>query len=72
MTLYDDPNREAVGLEPIWTGAEEVTRGRRPTAASTPASTPSPRSSSTSPKHPDEADAVLAPKRPARTAHAGG
>jgi hypothetical protein len=21
MTIYDDPNREAVGLEPIWTGA---------------------------------------------------
>ena len=20
-TFYDDPNREAVGLEPIWTGA---------------------------------------------------
>jgi hypothetical protein len=27
MTLYDDPNREAVGLAPIWTGADggEVT-----------------------------------------------
>jgi hypothetical protein len=24
MTLYDDPNREAVGLEPIWTGAGDV------------------------------------------------
>lgn len=23
MTIYDDPNREAVGLEPIWTGAGE-------------------------------------------------
>ena len=23
MTLYDDPNREAVGLAPIWTGADE-------------------------------------------------
>jgi len=22
MTLYDDPNREAVGLAPIWTGAD--------------------------------------------------
>jgi hypothetical protein len=22
MTMFDDPNREAVGLEPIWTGAE--------------------------------------------------
>jgi hypothetical protein len=21
MTIYDDPNREAVGLDPIWTGA---------------------------------------------------
>ena len=24
MTLYDDPNRETVGLAPIWTGAEET------------------------------------------------
>ena len=23
MTIYDDPNREAVGLAPIWTGAGE-------------------------------------------------
>lgn len=23
MTMYDDPNRQAVGLEPIWTGASE-------------------------------------------------
>ena len=23
MTSYDDPNRQAVGLEPIWTGAGE-------------------------------------------------
>lgn len=23
MTFYDDPNREAVGLAPIWTGAGE-------------------------------------------------
>jgi hypothetical protein len=21
MTMFDDPNREALGLEPIWTGA---------------------------------------------------
>ena len=24
-TFYDDPNREAIGLAPIWTGAGEVT-----------------------------------------------
>jgi len=24
MTIYDDPNREAVGLAPIWTGAGDV------------------------------------------------
>lgn len=23
MSTYDDPNREAVGLDPIWTGAED-------------------------------------------------
>ena len=22
MTIFDDPNREAIGLAPIWTGAE--------------------------------------------------
>jgi hypothetical protein len=22
MTIYDDPNRQVVGLEPIWTGAD--------------------------------------------------
>ena len=22
MTMFDDPNREAVGLDPIWTDAE--------------------------------------------------
>ena len=22
MTIFDDPNREAVGLDPIWTDAE--------------------------------------------------
>jgi hypothetical protein len=22
MSTFDDPNREAIGLEPIWTGAE--------------------------------------------------
>ena len=24
MTVFDDPNREAVGLDPIWTGAGEA------------------------------------------------
>jgi hypothetical protein len=23
MTIFDDPNRESLGLEPIWTGAGE-------------------------------------------------
>lgn len=25
MTTFDDPNRESVGLSPIWTGAGETT-----------------------------------------------
>jgi hypothetical protein len=25
VTVYEDPNREAVGLAPIWTGADDVT-----------------------------------------------
>ena len=24
MSMFDDPNREAVGLAPIWTGADDV------------------------------------------------
>jgi hypothetical protein len=24
VTIFDDPNREAIGLEPIWTGAGET------------------------------------------------
>ena len=27
MTFYDDPNREVVGLAPIWTGAGEAPEG---------------------------------------------
>jgi hypothetical protein len=27
MTQFDDPNRESVGLEPIWTGAGEAPEG---------------------------------------------
>ena len=27
MTFYDDPNREALGLPPIWTGAGEAPEG---------------------------------------------
>jgi hypothetical protein len=30
-TVYDDPNREALGLAPIWTGAGEA-RGKKKTA----------------------------------------
>jgi hypothetical protein len=66
MTIFDDPNREAVGLAPIWTGAGE----------SEPPVVPEQKSSSSGAfdpgehtvaevedyvaKHPDQADAVLA------------
>ena len=33
MTIYDDPNREAVGLEPIWTGAGTKAAKPAPKAA---------------------------------------
>ena len=59
MSTYDDPNREAVGLPPIWTGAEAGTGAagcaRASRSPSTPASTPSPRSRSTSPPTPTSA-----------------
>lgn len=61
MTIYDDPNREAVGLAPIWTGADEA-----------PEVDPEPTSGVYDPgehtvaeveqylaEHPDEAEAVL-------------
>lgn len=63
MTMYDDPNREAVGLAPIWTGAPGEPE---------PAVTPQASDGSYDPgehtvaeveqylaEHPDEADAVL-------------
>jgi len=33
MTTYDDPNRQAVGLEPIWTGAGEEVAPQKTKAA---------------------------------------
>ena len=35
MTMFDDPNREAVGLAPIWTGAGEPEAEPEPELRST-------------------------------------
>ena len=65
MSTFDDPNREAVGLEPIWTGAGEEPEGL--TAQAAPASAGFDPAEHTVAeveeyvaKHPDQADAVLA------------
>ena len=45
MTIFDDPNREAVGLEPIWTGATAPPEGdtqQAPQPAPAPAPAPQP------------------------------
>jgi len=43
MSIFDDPNREAVGLEPIWTGATEAPpEGAPQTAPPAPAPVPQP------------------------------
>jgi hypothetical protein len=60
MTLYDDPNREAVGLEPIWTTAEEVPPEVEPPEAFDPADHTVDEVLAYVDKHPDKADAVLA------------
>jgi hypothetical protein len=36
MSVYDDPNREAVGLAPIWTGAGDDTATATGATAGTP------------------------------------
>jgi hypothetical protein len=65
MTLYDDPNREAVGLAPIWTGASadeqpEVDPGSGPGGGYDPGEHTVDDVLDYVDKHPDEADAVLA------------
>lgn len=45
MSIFDDPNREAVGLAPIWTGAGEpdvVEPQKAPATKKGAASTPAP------------------------------
>lgn len=45
MTFYDDPNREAVGLEPIWTGAEVEVGSTKAKKTAAPAPDPVPEES---------------------------
>jgi len=69
MTMYDDPNREAVGLEPAWV---EGTGGEPPGAANLPGGEPEADVEAFDPgghtvaevqdylaAHPDQTDAVL-------------
>ena len=70
MSMYDDPNREAVGLPPIWTGADEVAEPK--TDEVTPSTVDEPWVAAFDPsvhtvaevqqyiaEHPDQRDAVL-------------
>jgi len=36
MTIFDDPNREAVGLEPIWSGSDDNAPNATGATAGTP------------------------------------
>jgi hypothetical protein len=62
-TVYDDPNREAVGLDPIWTGAGE---GVTPVSQQASAAGYDPSKYTVeqviayADAHPDEADDILA------------
>ena len=64
MSMYDDPNREAVGLAPIWTGADaapepqtdEVTEE---SAAFDPSAHTVAEVQQYIAEHPDQRDAVL-------------
>ena len=63
MTQYDDPNREAVGMEPIWTGADAVTEPKGEAASSDgfdPAEHTVSEVEVYLDAHPDETEAVLA------------
>lgn len=61
MTIYDDPNRESVGLAPIWTGAgEEVQPIESAGEPYDPGSHTTAEVLAYVDAHPDEADAVLA------------
>jgi hypothetical protein len=42
MTIFDDPNREAVGLDPIWTDAEDPPLPDPPAATTAKATPPAP------------------------------
>ena len=62
MSTFDDPNREAVGLDPIWTGADG---GEPPPEGDTfdPGEHTVAEVEAYLAKHPDESDAVLAAER---------
>jgi len=63
MSTFDDPNRESVGLPPIWTGADEEVGEPKPAAESgsfDPGEHTVVEVEEYLAANPDEADAVLA------------
>lgn len=76
MSLYDDPNRECVGLEPIWTGAEpeEPAAPGSGDGGFNPADHTVAEVTAYLEAHPDEADAIIALEREGknRTTITGG
>lgn len=59
--MYDDPNRESLGLPPIWTGAGDVVEPLEPDTDPSAFSIPHIRDWTDD--HPDRADEVLAAER---------
>jgi hypothetical protein len=62
MTMFDDPNREAVGLDPIWTELDSGTIDPPPeggTAGYDPGEYTVEQVNTYLDKHPDQRDAVL-------------
>ena len=57
MSMFDDPNREAVGMPPIWTGADDVAEPK--TDGFDPSAHTVAEVQQYLDEHPDEYDAIL-------------
>jgi len=66
VTTFEDPNREAVGLDPVWTGAAEGEPGGADAAGFDPADHTISEIWDHLDANPDERDAVIAAERAGR------
>jgi hypothetical protein len=60
MSMFDDPNREAVGVQPIWTELDSGTIDPPPEGGYDPGEYTVEQVNTWLEKHPDQRDAVLA------------